>query len=138
MEIQLLFSISILPSVALKRWNFPDNLDFKGKVVAKKCVTYIMAFFIPFHYTCVTLCQSYSIPCLLKFTKNNKLWNERKEGFFIYGCFSVSRCIKGGRKSYLNNPYWQSSRIVTFSCKYYIATLDTLMGSWMCFSCCSL
>ena len=32
---QLCFSISILSSIALKRWNFPDNLDFKGKIVAK-------------------------------------------------------------------------------------------------------
>ena len=29
------FSILILPSIALKRWNFTDNLDFKGKIVAK-------------------------------------------------------------------------------------------------------
>ena len=31
-EIQLFFSISL---ITLKRWNFPDNLDFKGKIVAK-------------------------------------------------------------------------------------------------------
>ena len=35
LEIQLFISISILPFTALKRWNFPDNLDFKGKTVAK-------------------------------------------------------------------------------------------------------
>ena len=34
LEIQPLFSIEILPSIAWKRWNFPDNLDFKGKIVA--------------------------------------------------------------------------------------------------------
>ena len=33
-EIQLYFSILILPSIALKRLNFPDNLDFKGRIVA--------------------------------------------------------------------------------------------------------
>ena len=27
--------ISPVLSVALKRWNFPDSLDFKGKIVAK-------------------------------------------------------------------------------------------------------
>ena len=34
-EIQLFFSISIISSIALKRWNFPDNLDFSGKIMAK-------------------------------------------------------------------------------------------------------
>ena len=29
------FSILIHLFIALKRWNFPDNLDFKGKIVAK-------------------------------------------------------------------------------------------------------
>ena len=33
--IQLFVSIFILPFTALKRWNFPNNLDFKGKTVAK-------------------------------------------------------------------------------------------------------
>ena len=32
---QLFFSISIFPSVKLKSWNFPDNLEFVGKIVAK-------------------------------------------------------------------------------------------------------
>ena len=35
LEIELFFSIMILPSIALKRWNIPDNLEYKGKVVAK-------------------------------------------------------------------------------------------------------
>ena len=30
----IIFSISILLFIALKRWTFPDNLDFKGKVGA--------------------------------------------------------------------------------------------------------
>ena len=34
-EIQLFISISILPFTELQRWNFPDNLDFKGKAMAK-------------------------------------------------------------------------------------------------------
>ena len=35
LEIQLYFSILILPSRALKHWNIPHSLDFKGKTVAK-------------------------------------------------------------------------------------------------------
>ena len=33
--IQLFISIFILPFTALKRWDFPNNLDFNGKTVAK-------------------------------------------------------------------------------------------------------
>ena len=33
--IQLFISIFILPFTVMKRWNFPNNLDFKGKTVAK-------------------------------------------------------------------------------------------------------
>ena len=35
LKIELLFSISILPLVALKRWNFRNNLDINGKILAK-------------------------------------------------------------------------------------------------------
>ena len=34
-KIQLIFRILILPSIALKRWKFPDKLDYKVKIVAK-------------------------------------------------------------------------------------------------------
>ena len=84
LEIQLFFSISLLPSIALKRWNLPDNLDFKvkDKIMAKflirsplsleikgqwnnklntglfkKYITCIIAFFIPFNF--VALYQFY-------------------------------------------------------------------------------
>ena len=96
LEIQLFFSVSILPSIALKRWNLPDNLDFNGKIMAKflirslislnlkwydnkitnwtqsysKYVTCIMAFFTPFHF--VTFGQFYpTLPLRysLNFTK---------------------------------------------------------------------
>ena len=40
--------------------------------------------------------------------------------------------------SFLHNPYWQSSRIIIILCKYYLVTSDTLIGSCMCFYCCSL
>ena len=35
LEIHLYFSILILPSTALKRRDFRDNFEFKGKIVAK-------------------------------------------------------------------------------------------------------
>ena len=112
-EIQLFFSISILLSIVLKLWNFPDNFDFKGKVVAKflwrkhflsiydnkttltmgtfeKYVTWTMIFFIPF--TCVTLCKLYfkTSPVLFKISN----YGMRKMKIFcIYGCFSISHYI---------------------------------------------
>ena len=46
----------------------------------KKYVTCMMTFFIQF--ICVTLCQFYSATSPVLFTKNEKLWNERKEYFF--------------------------------------------------------
>ena len=46
----------------------------------KEYVTCMIAFFIPF--TCVTLCQFHPILSSVLFTKNNKLWNERKEEVF--------------------------------------------------------
>ena len=33
-ENSTIFSMSILLFIALKRWNFPDNLDIKGKIAA--------------------------------------------------------------------------------------------------------
>ena len=47
----------------------------------KNYVTCIVAFFIPF--TCATLCEFYSIASPVLFTKNNKLWDERKQ-IFLY------------------------------------------------------
>ena len=35
MEIQIYFNILTLPSIALKRWNFPENLGFENNTVAK-------------------------------------------------------------------------------------------------------
>ena len=54
----------------------------------EKYVTCIMAFFIPSIW--VTLYQVYSFTSPVLFTKQ---WTERKEDFFIYGCFSVLRYI---------------------------------------------
>ena len=60
----------------------------------KKCVTCIMAIFTPFNF--IILCRFHSTPSFVSFTKN--LLNERQEAFYIYGCFSISRYINGGRK----------------------------------------
>ena len=62
----------------------------------KKYVTCIMAFFIPFHSTCITLCQFYYIASPVLLTKNKKLWNERKEEFLYK--WLLRRYIKGSRK----------------------------------------
>ena len=35
LEIQLFFSILVLPSIALNAEKFPENLDFKSKIMAK-------------------------------------------------------------------------------------------------------
>ena len=67
---------------------------------------------------CYTLSISlYNLPRVRLFTKNNKLWNERKEDFFVYMAASTyhvtsketENCIF--RQSYIfghpciNNPY---------------------------------
>ena len=39
---------------------------------------------------------------------------------------------------FVSNPYWQSSGVIIFLCKCYIVILDTLIGSWMCFTGCLL
>ena len=89
----------------------------------------------------IGLCHTVNFTLLLppvNFTK--KLQNERKEGFFIYGYFSVPTYMKEGRKSDLqtqlnfqihvsiNKPHRQSSGITIFLCKYYIVISDTLVG----------
>ena len=135
MEIQLFFSISILPSKGIKLWNFLDNFDLMGKIVAKfllrkhflsiydnkttltmgafkKYVTWIMIFFIPF--ACVTLCKLYfKTPCIIK---NIKLWNERNEDFlYVWLLQHITLYIKGGRKLHKialqSHFYWNYSII---------------------------
>ena len=117
METQLFFSISILPSVALKRWNFPDNLDLKGKI---KAIFLIRSHFLsiwnnmtinkltrgPFkkYVTCIKVFLSF-LPTLhlVNFTLSPplcyslKITNygmKEKKTFSMYGCFSISRYIK--------------------------------------------
>ena len=52
----------------------------------------------------ITLREFYFITSPVLFTKNNKLWNHRKEDFFCtYGCFSVSSYIKESKISHGHN-----------------------------------
>ena len=59
---------------------------------------------IYYPFTQVTLCQFYSFTFPVKGFSSLKIRNygmREKKIFCIIGCFSVSRYIKGGRKSYL-------------------------------------
>ena len=68
----------------------------------------------------------------------------------MHSCFSISCYSKEVENCIMdtitildthvcaNNPYWQSSGIIILLCKYSIVLSDTLTGSWMCFSGCSL
>ena len=75
-----------------------------------------------------------------KLHQENIEW-EKNKIFCIYGSFSVSRYIKGGRNldqiefldtlMFRNNPNWQSSGIITFLCKYDIVIPETLVGFFL-------
>ena len=70
----------------------------------------------------INLCRTFSPPPVL-FTKVNYEMREKK---IFFGCFSVSRYIKGEKFASLdamafldthvslNNPYWESSGIIIF------------------------
>ena len=75
----------------------------------KKYVTCIMELFISF--TCVRLCQFYCATSPALFTRNNRLWNGRKEDYFTYGWFSVSRYIKE-----VKNRIFRLNRIFRHTC----------------------
>ena len=77
----------------------------------KEYVTYLMTFFSPF--TRVTVCLFYSINTPVVSTKNSKLWNERKEEFCLYDCFSVSRLSKD-----VENQIFRRSRVFRHTCIY--------------------
>ena len=69
-----------------------------------------MAFFIPF--TCVTLCQFYSITSPVLFTKNNKLWNERKEDFLYTWLLQRITLYQGRKKiAFLDTIAFLATRI---------------------------
>ena len=96
-----------------------------------------MAFFIPLYSTCATLCQFYSIASSALFTKNRKLWNQRKENFLY---IQLPQCITLRRQKIVSldktavldtylcirNLYQQSSGITLYSCLRYT---DRLLGA---------
>ena len=86
------------------------NKQTKNKLnmgLFKKYVIRIISFFIPFNYLSHFIDFTLTLPMcyLLNFTK--KLQNERKFGF-VFGCFSLSYYIKGGKKSQLETQlnFW--------------------------------
>ena len=73
---------------------------------------------------------------LLKITNNGL---REKKIFFIYGCFSLLRNIKEVKififiyiafftHIWINNPYWQISRILTILCNYFLMLVVILSG----------
>ena len=97
----------------MKHLNFSGNLDLKHNIVAKFLLrSHSLSQYMTikqkinqgaiqkvchFIHLCNTLpILLYHLSCNIK---SNKLWKEKKEGFYIYGCFSVSRYVKEGRKS---------------------------------------
>ena len=170
---------SSIPSVALKRWHFPDNLGFKGKSVAKfllrshffsisknmtikqqinhgtiQKICYLHNGIFHSIYLCHTFVTLSSPLCYSLKITNYGMINKYNNFFYMnasaYHVISKENSRNGGRKLYLdttafldthvyiNSPYWQSSGIIIFLCKYHIVISDTLLGSWMCFSCCLL
>ena len=77
----------------------------------KKFLTCIMAFFILITY--LTLCQFYSFPSPVVFTKSSKFWNQRKE-YFLYMAASVYHVIS---KEVENEKFIQN-RIFKHTCLY--------------------
>ena len=46
-KFKLFFNILIFPSIALKHWNFSDNLDFRGQIVAEFLIrTHLLSKFV--------------------------------------------------------------------------------------------
>ena len=96
-----------------------------------------------FHF--IHLCHAVSvllfiIPNVL-LTKNNKLWNDRKEDFLCIWLFLRITLYQGRQKvasldriafldtyACINNPYRQNSVIIIFLCKSYIVTSDIIMA----------
>ena len=67
----------------------------------KKYVTCTMAFFTPCDYLPHILNFTLTRPLCYSLNVTKKLQSERKEDVFVYGCFSLSRYIRGGKKSQL-------------------------------------
>ena len=109
--------------------------------------------FIPL--TCVTLSQFYFITSLVMLvlpTKNNKLWNKRKEVFFVYVAASTycviskeveSRVFRRNRifrhtclyKQPILTKYWNCINFVQILYSYLRYT-DRPLDGFFCFCCC--
>ena len=130
LEIQPFFNILTLPSITLKRWNFPANLDFKGKIVAKflsrshfvsiyknmtikqqtnhgtiLIVCHLHSSIYKLHFSFHSL-VSYFVnfilsPPLCESLKVTNYGMSEKKIFCIYGYFSISPYIKVSRKLHL-------------------------------------
>ena len=83
----------MLPSIALKRWNFPENLDFKGKIVAR--------FLLRSHV--LSICNDMRVKHHINHGAIQK-WCRLRNGIFhsinlCQSCITASHCIKGGKNS---------------------------------------
>ena len=105
----------------------------------KNYVTCIMAFFTPFKHLSpfVNFTQTLPLWYSLNFTK--KEWEKRI--FFSHLAASAYHVISKEVRNHIlrrnlifrhicciNNPHWQSGRIIIFLYKYYIVISDTLVG----------
>ena len=107
-----------------------------------------MAFFTSF--TFAKPFEFYSITFFVLFTKNKELWNEGKDDFLHIWLFQhitsyQRRLNHWGWKGIpfsvkihfldthvcINNPYWQSSGVIIFFCKYYLVISDKLIDSFL-------
>ena len=100
----------------------------------KKYVTSIIAFSTWFTFVNFTL----PLPLCYSLKIRNYRMREKKI-FCIYGCFSLSRYIKGGRNhifrherifryTCINNTHWQGGGIEIFLCKYFRYTDRPFLG----------
>ena len=161
----------MVPSIALKRWNCPRNLYFKGKIVAKfllrthflskydnkatnqrwghsKSWIHFSFLSVPpvSHFVSFTLSSPLCYSLKMKETME---WEKKR--CFVYVAAPAYYLISKKQNNVsldiivyldthvcINNPHWQINEIITLLCKYCIVISDTLIGSWICFSFCSL
>ena len=96
------FSISIVLFIALKRWNFPDNLDFKGKIGA----------------TFLSLSLSLSLSLYVNLTKKKKKKKETKNKQIKYGTVQ--------KVCYLHNGFFHPIQLFVTLYQFYSNTFPVL------------
>ena len=111
----------------------------------KKYVTCIMAFFTPFNFHTVTLCQFCCTTSPVSFAKLHQEtieWEGKKVlAYMVTSSYhAISTEIENlifkhdwiiRHLAFINNPLWKSREISIFLCKYYIVIPDTLVGSFL-------